>query len=243
MNGSPGRSQVALITGASKGLGFALASALGRRGWRLVIDARSPDALHAAAAALRAAGADEVVALAGDVADPAHRDALVRAVAAHGGADVVVNNASTLGVTPLPPLRTYPLDALAAVFAVNVIGPVALAQALLPTLAARRGALVNITSDAAVEGYEGWGGYGASKAALEQVSRVLAAEEPDVRVYWVDPGDLRTQMHQDAFPGEDIGDRPLPEVAVPGLLRLLDERPPSGRYRAQQLAPDRTVSS
>ena len=231
-----------VITGASRGLGFALGEALARRGWRLVIDGRDGATLDRATAQLRAAGAAEVVAVAGDIADAAHRDALVAAVIGRGPVTALVNNASTLGATPLPPLRDYPLDALVETFRVNTIAPLALAQALLPHLAVD-GAIVNITSDAAVEGYEGWGGYGASKAALEQLSRVLGAEEPGVRVYWVDPGDLRTQMHQDAFPGEDISDRPLPAVAVPGLLALIDGTRPSGRYRAQHVLDAEVVAS
>ena len=233
---------IVVITGASRGLGFALGEALARRGWRLVIDGCDGAALDRAAVQLRAAGAAEVVAVAGDVADAAHRDALVTVVASLGPIAALVNNASTLGAAPLPRLRDYPLDALADTFRVNTIAPLALVQALLPHLRAE-GAIVNITSDAAVEGYEGWGGYGASKAALEQLSRVLAAEEPAVRVYWVDPGDLRTQMHQDAFPGEDISDRPLPGIAVPGLLALINGTRPSGRYRAQHVLDAEVVAS
>ena len=237
-----GTEPVAVITGASQGLGLALADALAERHWRLIIDGRDDARLQAAASHLRGRGATAVVAIAGDVSDAAHRDALASAARAAGTAlDLVVNNASTLGATPLPSLRTYPLDELARAFAVNAIAPVALLQQLLP-LAARGAAVINITSDAAVEGYEGWGGYGASKAALEQLSRVLAAEEPDVRVYWVDPGDLRTQMHQDAFPGEDISDRPPPSVAVPSLLALVDGTRPSGRYRAQHVLDDAAVA-
>jgi NAD(P)-dependent dehydrogenase (short-subunit alcohol dehydrogenase family) len=185
-----------------------------------------------------------VLARAGDVADPAHRTELVSASWSLGGLDLLVNNASVLGPSPQPALRDYPLDVLEQVYRVNVIGPVGLIQEALLSLEKRHGAVVNVTSDAAVEGYEGWGGYGSSKAALEQVSRVLAAEQPDVRVYWFDPGDMRTQMHQDAFPGEDISDRPLPETVVPALLRLLDDSPPSGRYRAaDSVATSGTVAA
>jgi NAD(P)-dependent dehydrogenase (short-subunit alcohol dehydrogenase family) len=169
------------------------------------------------------------------VADAAHRQTLADAVEAGGGLDLLVNNASVLGPSPQPHLRDYPLDVLEHVYRVNVIGPLGLIQESLRSLEKRHGAVVNITSDAAVEGYEGWGGYGSSKAALEQVSRVLAAEQPDVRVYWFDPGDMRTLMHQEAFPGEDISDRPLPETVVPALVRLLADSPPSGRYRAADL--------
>lgn len=221
----------ALITGASRGLGLALVQALAARGWSLVIDGRDAEALHRAAATLPHGS---VVALPGDVADEEHRAALAEAVDALGGLDALVNNASTLGPSPLPALVRYDLAALRDVFETNVVAPLALLQQLAPLL--HRGARVlNISSDAAVEGYQGWGGYGASKAALEQASRVLAAENPDWLVYWVDPGDMRTTMHQDAFPGEDISDRPLPEERVPGLLPLLEGSLPSGRYRAGEL--------
>jgi NAD(P)-dependent dehydrogenase (short-subunit alcohol dehydrogenase family) len=169
------------------------------------------------------------------VSDPAHRGDLAGAVQEMGGLDLLVNNASTLGTTPLPSLAEYPLDDLEQVLHINVLAPLALTQMLLPSLAPRHGVVVNITSDAAVEAYEGWGGYGSSKAALDQITAVLAAEQPGLHVYAFDPGDMRTQMHQDAFPGEDISDRPLPEQVAPSLLRLIDERPKSGRYRAGDL--------
>jgi NAD(P)-dependent dehydrogenase (short-subunit alcohol dehydrogenase family) len=223
--------QIALVTGASRGLGLALATALAREGYSLIIDARDGDALKVAAARL----GDRVVVVPGDVADPAHRSALAGAVEAAGGLDLLVNNAGTLGAHPLPALADYPIAELRAAFEVNVIAPIALTQLLLPYLRVRGGAVLNITSDAAVEAYTGWGGYGAAKAALEQASNVLAAEELTVRVWWADPGDLRTQMHQQAFPGEDISDRPLPTAVVPGFLRLIGERLPSGRYRAVEL--------
>jgi NAD(P)-dependent dehydrogenase (short-subunit alcohol dehydrogenase family) len=178
------------------------------------------------------------VAVPGDVTDPTHRTALVAAADELGGADLVVNNAGVLGPSPQPPLAEYPLDVLRTVYEVNVVAPLALAQATLPGLRVRGGALVNVTSDAAVEPYEGWGGYGSAKAAVEQASRILAAEEPAVRVWWVDPGDLRTRMHQEAFPGEDISDRPEPATVVPAFLRLLKARPASGRIRlAEQAVP------
>ena len=225
----------ALITGASRGLGRALAGGLAAAGYALVIDARDGHALAGAASAIRdsAPGAD-VTALAGDITDPAHRLAL-RAAAAE--IDLLVNNAGTLGAAPLPALADYPPEELRAAFEANVIAPVALIQLFLPALRERGGAVLNITSDAAVEPYAGWGGYGAAKAALEQASNVLAAEETAIRVWWVDPGDLRTDMHQAAFPGEDISDRPLPESVVPAFVRLVTERPPSGRYRATELVP------
>ena len=223
---------VAVITGASRGLGLALASSLAARRWDLVVDARGGDALAEATAGFTGDG--RVVAIAGDVADPGHRAALVDAARTLGGLDALVNNASSLGPSPLPRLAELPLDALDAVLRVNVAAPLALIQSALPLLAAG-GRIVNVTSDAGVEGYEGWGGYGASKAALEQMSRVLAAEHPELRVYWVDPGDMNTQMHQDAYPGEDISDRPAPETSVPGLLALLEGTLPSGRYVARQL--------
>jgi len=223
----------ALITGASRGLGRALAGGLAAAGYALVIDARDGQALAGAASAIRdsAPGAD-VTALAGDITDPAHRLAL-RAAAAE--IDLLVNNAGTLGASPLPALADYPPEELRAAFEANVIAPIALTQLFLPALRERGGAVLNITSDAAIEPYAGWGGYGAAKAALEQASNVLAAEETAIRVWWVDPGDLRTDMHQAAFPGEDISDRPLPESVVPAFVRLVTERPPSGRYRASEL--------
>jgi NAD(P)-dependent dehydrogenase (short-subunit alcohol dehydrogenase family) len=230
--------RTAIITGASRGLGLALARELADRGWALVIDARGAGALEAAAAEVAAQTA--VVAIPGDLADPEHRLALVAAAAGLGELAAVVNNASLLGPSPQPALADYPLDVLRRVYEVNVLAPLALVQAALPHLGAG-GRILNVTSDAAVEGYEGWGGYGSSKAALEQWTNVLTVEHPDLRVYRVDPGDLRTQMHQEAFPGEDISDRPLPEVAVPGLVALLEGDLPSGRYRAQALVePVRT---
>jgi NAD(P)-dependent dehydrogenase (short-subunit alcohol dehydrogenase family) len=228
--------QAALITGGSKGLGLALATSLVEDGWNVVIDGRDAAALDAALRTLRAASTGQtVVGIAGDVADPAHRDALVRAVTDLGQLDLLVNNASTLGLSPQPALADYPLDVFTRVFDVNVAAPLAILQATLPMLRSSGGAVIDVTSDAAVEGYAGWGGYGASKAALEQMSNVLAAEETDVRVYWFDPGDMRTEMHQAAFPGEDISDRPLPATVVPAIRRLLRELPPSGRYRAAAL--------
>ncbi|MCO5970026.1 SDR family NAD(P)-dependent oxidoreductase [Actinoallomurus soli] len=220
----------ALITGASRGLGLALARALAQDGWTLILDARGAADLEKAAADLAAAGAD-VTAVPGDVADPAHRDALVRA---SGGLDLLVNNASTLGATPLPHLADHPLPDLERAFAINVLAPLALVQGVLPALRARRGAIVNVTSDAAREAYEGWGGYGATKAALDQLSGVLAVEEPEIAVWWVDPGEMRTRMLADA--GEDADAAPLPEdVAVPALRRLIAERPASGRYAVGDL--------
>lgn len=236
---------IALITGASRGLGLALARALVRQDWHLVIDARGADALEAARAEL--AAHSRVMAIPGDVTDPAHRQALAGAARDLGGLDALVNNASFLGPSPQPLLLDYPLDVLERVYRTNAVAPLALLQAVRDTL--KPGVrVVNITSDAGVEGYEGWGGYGSSKAALEQLSHILAAERPDWRVYWVDPGDMRTQMHQEAFPGEDISDRPLPEESVPGLLVLITGDLPSGRYQASALpvtgaAPGATESA
>ena len=221
----------ALITGASRGLGLALDRALAQRGWRLVIDARERGPLEAAARELQ--GQTDVVALPGDVADDWHRAALV--AAAGDELELLVNNASVLGPSPQPPLATYPLGELERVYRVNVLAPLALIQRALPALKPGAG-ILNITSDAAVEPYEGWGGYGSSKAALEQISRILGAERPELRVYAVDPGDMNTRLHQEAFPGEDISDRPPPDVSVPGLLALIEGELPSGRYQARVLA-------
>ncbi len=223
-------SRTALITGASRGLGFALAKTLAQQGWNLIIDGRDAQALHTASAAL--SRWTDVIMLPGDIADPHHRAELSGAAA--GGLDALVNNASTLGPSPLPALLDYPLDALEQVYRVNVVAPLGLIQALRGTLRPQA-VIVNVTSDAGVEAYPGWGGYGSSKAALEQLSAVLALENPGWHVYWVDPGDMRTQMHQDAFPGEDISDRPLPETSVPGFLTLLDGKLPNGRYQARAL--------
>ena len=224
--------RTALITGASRGLGLALARALARRGWNLIIDARDPERLRAIRDEL--ASLTHIAAIAGDVADPRHRDELAILARGHAGVDAVINNAGELGPTPLPPLLDLDHDALARLFLVNAVAPLALVQRLRDQL--KPGArLVSVTSDAAVRPYPGWGGYGASKAALEQLSAVLATERPDLRVYWIDPGDLRTDMHQAAFPGEDISDRALPEERVPAIVRLLEEALPSGRYEASVL--------
>ena len=216
-----------IVTGASRGLGLALTRALAERGWELVVDGRDAAALHAAVAEL-----PRVVAVPGDVADPDHRARLLEA--AGDELDLLVNNASSLGPTPLPPLSSYPLDELRRLYEVNVVAPLALAQLVLPRLRSG-GRIVSVTSDAAVEPYETWGGYGSSKAALAQLTAILGAEHPALRVYAVDPGDMRTQMQQDAFPGEDISDRPLPETVVPAFFALLEQ--PSGRYRAADLLP------
>ena len=217
----------AIVTGASRGLGLELTKALVQRGWRVVIDARD---LPSVPGELAESG--QVVALAGDVADATHRRALVEAAGER--IDLLANNASELGPSPLPVLRDLPLPALERILRVNAVAPLALAQLVLPRMPSG-GTILNVSSDAAVEGYEGWGGYGASKAALDQLTRVLAAEHPELRVYAVDPGDMRTRMHQDAFPGEDISDRPSPAERVPGLLALVEGDLPSGRYAAADL--------
>ena len=219
----------AIVTGASRGLGLALARALAERSWKLVIDAREEAPLRAAAEELGAIG------IPGDVADAVHREALV---AAAGPVDLLVNNASVLGPSPQPQLADYPLAELRRVYEVNVVAPLALIQAALPSLGPEA-RILNVTSDAGAEAYPGWGGYGSAKAALEQVGAVLAAERPQLRVYTVDPGDMRTRMHQEAFPGEDISDRPPPEESVPALRELIDGELPSGRYRAADLVPAR----
>jgi len=222
----------ALITGASRGLGLALARQLAQQGWQLIIDARNGKALKTAEAELLPY--TKVIAIPGDVADEKHRQALAQAAQALGGLDAVINNASILGPSPQPNLLDYPLEVLEQVYRVNSIAPLALLQAVRPFLKA--GArIINISSDAGVEAYPGWGGYGSSKAALEQLSAVLAAENPAWRVYWVDPGDMRTQMQQEAFPDDDISDRPLPETSVPGLIALLEGDYDSGRYEARAL--------
>jgi NAD(P)-dependent dehydrogenase (short-subunit alcohol dehydrogenase family) len=233
----------AIITGASRGLGLALARALARRGWTLVIDARGEPELKLAAAEL--SKLTDVAAVAGDVSDPRHRELLL--ARAGSSIDLLVNNASLLKGpsadprAPQPELARYPISDLQRVLAVNVIAPLALIQSALPSMP-DGAAVINVTSDAAVEPYEGWGGYGASKAALDQLTAILAAEQPRLRVYAVDPGDMRTRMHQEAFPGEDISDRPPPEDSVPGLLALIDGAQPSGRYSARELAHGEVVS-
>lgn len=226
---------VAIVTGASQGLGRALTAALAAQGWDLVVDARHAEQLSEAARAL-ASAPGRVVPLVGDVADEEHRRALVTAAEDLGGPDLLVNNASTLGPVPMPRLADYPADALRSVLDVNVVAPLDLARLTLPALRRPGGTVVNITSDAAVEPYEGWGGYGASKAALDHATRVLAEENPGLRFYSVDPGDMRTRMHQDAFPGEDISDRPEPPVVVPALLALIHGTLPSGRHRLADIA-------
>jgi NAD(P)-dependent dehydrogenase (short-subunit alcohol dehydrogenase family) len=224
--------KVALITGASRGLGLALARSLAERGWALIVDARGAAALEVARAEL--AAKTHVIAIAGDVVDASHRQGLADAARTLGGLDAVINNASILGSSPQPALLDYPIDIIEKIYRANVIAPLALLQDIRSLLKA--GArVINITSDAGIEAYAGWGGYGSSKAALEQLSAILAAENPDLRVYWVDPGDMRTQMQQEAFPGEDISDRPPPEESVPGLVALLTGEHASGRYRAREL--------
>lgn len=227
--------QTALITGASRGLGEALARRLSADGWELILDARGESDLQAVADSL----SGPVTAIAGDITDPRHRRQLVEAVRTVGGLDAIINNAGVLGPSPQSGLVAYPLDTLEQVLRINTVAPLAIIQSLASHL--RDGArIINITSDAAVEGYEGWGGYGASKAALEQISNVLAAEHPDWRVYRVDPGDMNTRMHQEAFPGLDISDRPDPEASVPGIVELLSAEHASGRYRARELSPTLT---
>jgi NAD(P)-dependent dehydrogenase (short-subunit alcohol dehydrogenase family) len=221
---------IALVTGASRGLGRALTHELHDRGWSLVVDARRADDLHH-----EWRDAPRVTAIAGDVSDGEHRAALASAVADHGSLDLLVNNASYLGPSPQPQLMDYPLGELQRVYDVDVFAPLALLQLLAPALHATGGVVINVSSDAAVEAYEGWGGYGSAKAALDQLSAVFAGEHRSLRVYAFDPGDMRTEMHQQAFPDEDISDRPEPETVVPAVLALLERRPPSGRYRAAEI--------
>ncbi len=228
-------SKTALITGASRGLGLALSQALASRGWRLILDARGKEALENAQAEL--AGGTQVIAISGDIIDPDHRHALAEASATLGGLDVLINNASQLGPSPLPELLDYPLEALEKVYQANVFAPLGLIQTLRPYFKPEA-VIINVTSDAGSVPYPGWGGYGSSKAALEHLSAVLSVENPGWHIYWVDPGDMRTQMHQEAYPGEDISDRPLPETSVPGFLELLRGALPSGRYQARELAQE-----
>ncbi|MGH3660709.1 MAG: SDR family NAD(P)-dependent oxidoreductase [Micromonosporaceae bacterium] len=223
---------VAVITGASAGLGLATAHALAARRWTLIIDARGEPALRRAAAEL--GESTEVTAIAGDVSDPEHRQQLADALPS-GRLDLLVNNASLLGPSPQPALAEYPLTTLQQVYEVNVFAPLALTQLLLPKLGDAAGIVINISSDAAIEPYRGWGGYGSAKAALDQLTNILGAEHPDLGVYAFDPGDMRTEMHQQAFPGEDISDRPVPDAVTPALLHLIDARPASGRYQASKL--------
>jgi NAD(P)-dependent dehydrogenase (short-subunit alcohol dehydrogenase family) len=218
----------AIVTGAGRGFGLALTSALAHRGDLVTTCGRDAARLSTATADL-----PDVTALPGDITDPAFRAALV--AAAGDPLDLLVHNAGELGPSPLPALRDYPLDALRGVLETGLLAPLALTRLALPALRRARGTVVVLSSDAAVEAYPGRGGYGSAKAALDQLAAVLGVEEPDLRVYAFDPGDMRTEMHQRAYPGEDISDRPEPGTVVPALLRLLSERPPSGRYRASDL--------
>jgi NAD(P)-dependent dehydrogenase (short-subunit alcohol dehydrogenase family) len=222
---------IAIVTGASRGLGLATAHALAERGWTLIIDARIGNDLSAAKESI----GEGVVAITGDVSNAAHRQDLIQAASDAGGLDLLINNASLLGPSPQPTLESYPVDVLREVYEVNLMAPLALIQSALPLLRSRRGTVVNITSDAATEAYPGWGGYGSSKAALNQMTNILTAEEPDVSFYRFDPGDMNTKMHQEAFPGEDISDRPPPENSVPALIALIEGRAPSGHYRVDDV--------
>jgi len=229
----------ALVTGISQGFGRALATLLTRHGWHVIGDARNADRLAAAVSAMP--HPNHVTAVPGDVTDPAHHADLLAAVRSRGSLDLLVHNASDLGPSPLPALHEYDAVALEQVFRTNVLAPVALTQHVLPLLRRSSGTIVTVSSDAAAEAYEGWGGYGSSKAALDHVAAVLAVEEPAVRVYAFDPGDMRTDMHQRAFPGEDISDRAEPETIAPALLALIQRRPASGRYRAADVLVSETA--
>lgn len=231
--------RVALVTGGSRGLGRALTLQLIAIGWVVVTDGRDGGALTR----LRAHTGDQdaLITVTGDVADPDHRAALIDQVTKLGGLDLLVNNASLLGPSPQPALVDYAIDLLHGVYEVNLFAPLALTQLAVPHLERRTGRIINISSDAAIEPYAGWGGYGSSKAALDQLTNVLAAENPRLRIYSLDPGDMRTDMHAQAFPGEDISDRPEPETVLPALLRLIDGELTSGRYRAAALLPQVTA--
>ncbi len=232
MTGQFAVERTALITGASRGLGKALAHALAERHWNLILTARDAERLGATRDEL--ATMTHVASIAGDVTDETHRRALAVLARGHGGLDALINNAGALGPSPQPGLLDYPLDTLRWVYDTNVVAPLGVIQAVRSDLKPRA-CIVNVTSDAAVNAYGGWGGYGSSKAALEQLSAIFAAENTELRVYWVDPGDMRTDMHQAAYPGEDISDRPLPETSVPGFIALLEGNAPSGRYTALQV--------
>ena len=222
---------VALVTGASRGLGLAITEQLVAHSYQVVVDGRNADRLWSAASGL----GSNVFAIPGDVTDPAHRAELRARIEELEELDLLVNNASILGPSPQPSLADYPLDTLEDVYRTNVVAPLALVQAMLPFLESSYGVIVNVTSDASIEPYEGWGGYGSSKAALDHMSRILGVETPGVRVYGFDPGDMRTEMHQAAFPEENISDRPDPQSVVPAFFRLIEQSPPSGRYRASDL--------
>lgn len=226
---------VALVTGASRGLGLAVTRELVSRGWRAIVDGRDNAALAAAVASLP--HPEAVTAISGDVADPAHRRVLTDAARDGGRLDLLMNNASVLGPIPLSRLADYPPVDLAHVFAVNTFAPIRLAQLLLPLLGPSDGRIINVSSDAATEAYPGWGGYGASKAALDQLSAVFAVEHPGLRVYALDPGDMATELARLAFPGDDIASRPTPESVVPAVLRLTTGDLASGRYLASALLP------
>ncbi len=223
------KTRAALITGASRGLGLALANRLAELGWNLIIDARNSKAIEEAGKQL--SKKTKVLSIPGDITDPEHLQKLAKSAENFGGLDLVINNASTLGLSPQPELLNFPIHVLEQVYRTNVIAPLAVLQALKRQLKPAA-SIINITSDAGVEAYPGWGGYGSSKAALEHLSAILAVENPELKIYWVDPGDMRTQMHQEAFPGEDISDRPLPETSVPGILELIEKEKPSGRYKS-----------
>ncbi len=230
--------RTALVTGGSRGLGRALTRKLLDTGWYVITDGRDGSALSRLRAEVR--HPDALTTVTGDIAHPGHRAALVSEVASVGGLDLLVNNASVLGPSPQPALGDYPIDTLRTVYEVNVLAPLALTQLALPHLQRRTGRIINVSSDAAIEPYEGWGGYGSSKAALDQLTNVLSAEHPGLRIYALDPGDMRTEMHARAFPDEDISDRPEPETVIPALLRLITAELPSGRYRGSALLPQVT---
>jgi NAD(P)-dependent dehydrogenase (short-subunit alcohol dehydrogenase family) len=230
----------ALITGASKGLGYALAEHLAQNGWNLLINARNAKQLLEARNHLEQF--TKVIAISGDVRDELHLLQLAEALESNQWQpDLVVNNASALGVSPMPHLLDHPVEDLHVIFHTNMIAPISLLQKVKPYLKSDA-TIINVSSDAGAGAYETWGAYGGSKAGLDHMTDILAKEYPAWRFYAFDPGDMRTEMHQAAFPGQDISDRPLPtEQAVPAIIRLIENELPGGRYTASALLKEQLI--